>query len=300
MKKFFRALWRVITFPFWLIYKIVSFPFILIRNSIKFLNTDVEDRSILDTFTSLATEEQARSSFWDHIEELRMHLLRMVIGLAIGVGISFYFTTPLMEYLARPVGGLSKLIAIQPTEEIGVFMRVALLSGIAIMLPYLAFEIWLFAAPGLTAREKKNTLLGIPLATILFLCGMAFTFYVLLPSAIPFLGNFTAITQDWRAGDYFGFVTGLMIWIGIFFEFPLVIYILTSIGLVKPSVLAKQWRIAIVIISIIAAAVTPTVDPVNMGLVMIPMSLLYFISIGMSYIAYAGRKRNMSVTEESV
>ncbi len=300
MKKFFRALWRVITFPFWLIYKIISFPFILIRNSIKFLNTDVEDRSILDTFTSLATEEQARSSFWDHIEELRMHLLRMVIGLAIGVGISFYFTTPLMEYLARPVGGLSKLIAIQPTEEIGVFMRVALLSGIAIMLPYLAFEIWFFAAPGLTAREKKNTLLGIPLATILFLCGMAFTFYVLLPSAIPFLGNFTAITQDWRAGDYFGFVTGLMIWIGIFFEFPLVIYILTSIGLVKPSVLAKQWRIAIVIISIIAAAVTPTVDPVNMGLVMIPMSLLYFISIGMSYIAYAGRKRNMSVTEESV
>lgn len=299
MKKFFRTLWRVITFPFWLIYKIASFPFVLIGNSVKFLNTDVEDRPILDTFTSLATEEQARASFWSHIEELRMHLLRMIIGLAIGVGISFYFTTPLMEYLARPVGGLSKLIAIQPTEEIGVFMRVALLSGLAIMLPYLAFEIWLFAAPGLTAREKKNTLLGIPLATILFLCGMAFTFYVLLPSAIPFLGNFTAITQDWRAGDYFGFVTGLMIWIGLFFEFPLIIYILSSIGLVKPAVLARQWRLAIVVISIIAAAVTPTVDPVNMGLVMIPMILLYFFSIGMSYIAYAGRKRNMPVTEES-
>ncbi len=300
MKKFFKALWRVITFPFWLIYKIVSFPFVLIGNSVKFLNTDVEDRPILDTFTSLATEEQARSSFWNHIEDLRMHLLRMIIGLAIGIGISFSFTTQLMEYIARPVGGLVKLQAIQPTEEIGVFMRVALLSGIAIMLPYIAFEIWLFAAPGLTSREKKNTLFGIPLATILFLCGMAFTFYVLLPSALPFLGNFTAITQNWRAGDYFGFVTGLMIWIGLFFEFPLIIYILTSIGFVKPAVLVKQWRIAIVIISIIAAAVTPTVDPVNMGLVMIPMSLLYFISIGMSYIAYAGRKRNMSVTEESV
>jgi sec-independent protein translocase protein TatC len=300
MKKFFRALWRVITFPFWLIYKIITSPFRLIRKSIEFLNADVEDRPILDTFTSLATEEQARSSFWDHIEDLRMHLLRMVIGLAIGVGISFYFTLPLMEYLASPVGGLPKLIAIQVTEEIGVFMRVALTSGIAITLPYIAFEIWLFAAPGLTSREKKNTLFGIPLATILFLCGMAFTFYVLLPSALPFLGGFTPISQDWTAGEYFGFVTGLMIWIGIFFEFPLIIYLLTSIGLVKPSVLAKQWRIAIVIISIIAAAVTPTVDPVNMGLVMIPMSLLYFISIGMSYIAYAGRKRNMSVTEESV
>jgi sec-independent protein translocase protein TatC len=300
MKKFFRTLWRVITFPFWLIYKIISFPFVLIGNSIKFLNTDVEDRPILDTFTSLATEEAARSSFWSHIEELRMHLLRIIIGLAIGIGISFSFTTRLMEYLAGPVGGLAKLQAIQPTEEIGVFMRVALLSGIAIMLPYIAFEIWLFAAPGLTAREKKNSLFGIPLATILFLSGMAFTFYVLLPSAIPFLGNFTAISQNWRAGDYFGFLTGLMIWIGLFFEFPLVIYILTSIGLVKPAVLARQWRLAIVIISIIAAAVTPTIDPVNMGLVMIPMILLYFFSIGMSYLAYAGRRKNLPVTEESV
>ena len=108
---------------------------------------------------------------------------------------------------------------------------------------------------------------------------------------------FTKIQQFWTARDYFGFVTGLMIWIGLFFEFPLVIYILTSMGLVKPNVLAKQWRIAIIIIAVLAAAVTPTVDPVNMGLVMLPMSLLYFVSIGLSYIAYAGRRRNRPETE---
>ena len=300
MKKFFEALWRVITFPFLLIFNLIAFPFRLIGRSIKFLNTNAEDRPILDTFSTLATEDQARASFWDHVEALRMHLFRMVVALAIGVAISFYFAIPLMEYMARPVGGLPKLQAIQVTEEIGVFMRVALTSGIAMMLPYIAFEIWLFAAPGLTSREKKNTLLGIPVATILFLGGMAFTFYVLLPSALPFLGGFTAISQNWTAGEYFGFVTGLMIWIGIFFEFPLIIYLLTSIGLVQPSLLAKQWRIAIVVIAIIAAAVTPTVDPVNMSLVMLPMSLLYFISIGLSYIAYAGRRRNMAATEESV
>ena len=83
-----------------------------------------------------------------------------------------------------------------------------------------------------------------------------------------------------------------MIWIGLFFEFPLLIFILTSIGLVQPKILMEQWRIAIVVIAILAAAVTPTIDRVNMGLVMIPMILLYFISIGLSYIAYAGRKRN--------
>jgi sec-independent protein translocase protein TatC len=300
MKKFFTTLWRVITFPFWLVFTIVAFPFRFIGRSLKFLNTDAEDRPILDTFSSLATEEQARASFWDHIEALRMHLFRMLLGLAVGVGISFSFAKPLMEYMARPVGGLPELQAIQVTEEIGVFMRVAITSGIAIMLPYLAFEIWLFAAPGLTSKEKKNTLFGIPLATILFLAGMAFTFYVLIPAAIPFLGSFTTISQKWSAGEYFGFITGLMIWIGLFFEFPLVIYLLTSIGLVQPSILAKQWRIAVVVIAIIAAAVTPTVDPVNMSLVMLPMTLLYFISIGLSYIAYAGRKKNLSATEESV
>ena len=291
MSKFLSALWRVIAFPFLVVFNILSFPFRVIRRIIEFLNTEPEDRPLMDTFSSLAAEEQARESFWGHLEALRAHLLRIVIALAVGVGISFYFTRPLMEYLAIPVGGLEKLQAIEVTEEIGVFMRVALTSGIAIMLPYIAFELWLFAAPGLRARERKFGLIGIPLATILFLGGMAFTYFVLLPAALPFLGSFTAISQFWTARDYFGFVTGLMIWIGLFFEFPLVTYILTSVGLVRPSVLAQHWRLAIVIIAIIAAAVTPTVDPVNMSLVMIPMSLLYFISIGLSYIAYAGRRR---------
>ena len=167
------------------------------------------------------------------------------------------------------------------------------------MLPYIAFELWLFAAPGLKPRDRKLGLFGIPLAAVLFLMGIACTYYLLLPPALPFLANFTKIPQAWTANNYFGFVTSLMLWIGLFFEFPLVIYILTSIGLVKPKVLAQQWRLAIVIIAIIAAIITPTIDPVNMGLVMLPMSLLYFVSIGLSYIAYAGRMRNAPKTEMS-
>jgi sec-independent protein translocase protein TatC len=88
-----------------------------------------------------------------------------------------------------------------------------------------------------------------------------------------------------------------MLWIGGFFEFPLVIYVLTAIGLVNPKFLADQWRLAVVIIAVLAAAITPTVDPVNMGLVMIPMILLYFISIGLSYLAYAGRQKNAEAQE---
>jgi sec-independent protein translocase protein TatC len=270
----------------------IAFPFRMIGRAHLFLNRELdEDRPFMETFSSISTEEQARESLWDHVESLRMHLLRIVIALAIGVGISFYFAIQLMEYLAKPIGGLESLQAIEVTEELGVFMRVALMSGIAIMLPYIAFEIWLFVAPGLKPRERKMGLAGIPLAVFLYLSGMAFTFFSLLPTALPFLSGFTDINASWSAREYFGFVTGLMLWIGLFFEFPLVIYILTSIGLVKPDILIQQWRLAIIVIAVISASVTPTVDPVNMGLVMLPMILLYFISIGLSYIAYAGRRK---------
>ena len=266
----------------------------MVRKFIVFLNTDPEERPIADVFTDLVSHPETREMLWDQIEALRGHLLRSVIILAIIVIAFFGVAQRVMEFLTIPVGGLEKLQAIQVTEEVGVFMRVALMTGIAAAFPYLALEAWMFAAPGLKPREKKLGLVGIPFSAVLFLLGMAFTYYVLLPAAIPFLGGFTKIAQFWSAKEYFGFVTGLMLWIGLFFEFPLVIYILSSMGIVKPSILAQQWRLAIVIIAIVAAAVTPTIDPVNMGLVMLPMILLYFISIGLSYIAYAGRRRRQA------
>lgn len=291
MRNFFSGLWRAVIFPFRLVFNILAFPFRKINQFHKFLNTEPEERPIADVFADIVTKKDTREMLWDQVEALRGHLLRAVIVLAVVVIAAFWVAQDIMEYLSVPIGGLEKLQAIQVTEEIGVFMRVSLSAGIAAVFPYLAFEIWLFAAPGLKPREKKMGLAGIPLATLLFLTGMAFTFYILLPAALPFLGGFTKIAEFWAAREYFGFVTGLMFWIGIFFEFPLVIYVLSSMGLVKPAVLAQQWRLAVVMIAVLAAAVTPTIDPVNMGLVMIPMTLLYFISIGLSYIAYAGRRQ---------
>lgn len=285
MNKFFKTIWRVITFPFVLVFKIIAYPFRAAWRFLQFIESDPENNAV--------------KGLWDHVEDLRSHLLRMIIYVAIGVGVSFGFTLPLMEYLARPVQGLVNLQAIEVTEEIGVFMRVALTSGITIAFPFLAFEVWWFAAPGLKPNERKFGLLGIPLAVLLFVVGVGFTFYILIPAALPFLGGFTNISQFWTAKEYFGFITGLMLWIGLFFEFPLVVYVLTSIGLVRPRMLAQQWRLAVVIIAVLAAAVTPTVDAVTMGLVMLPMILLYFASIGLSHLAYAARRRTESAAETS-
>lgn len=292
MRRFTRGLWRVVTFPFRAVWWLLTLPVRGFRNVRRFMQTEPEEHPLGDVFADLAQNNEARALFWDQVEALRGHLLRAVLGIVVGVAISFSYTDKLVQFLAAPVGGLGALKAIEVTESIGVFMKVALLSGVAIALPYVAFEFWLFAAPGLHPRERVYGLIGIPLAAAFFITGMAFTYYVLLPSALPFLLNFLGIQAQLRPASYFSFVTGLMFWIGVAFEFPLVIYVLTAMGLVKPRVLARQWRIAVVIISVVAAAITPTVDPVNMGLVMLPMILLYFMSIGLSYAAYAGRQQN--------
>lgn len=299
MRKFFTGVWRVITFPFRLVFNIVAYPFRAGYRFFKLINSEPEERPLAEIFVDITTQKETRDALWEQIEAFRSHLLRSVLWLTLFIIAAFSITKPAMAYLAEPVGGLEKLQAIQPTEEIGVFMRVAMMAGIAAAFPFIAFEFWFFAAPGLKPHEKKQGLAGIPLSYVLFIAGMAFTFYALLPAALPFLSGFTAISEVWTAREYFAFITGLMLWIGLFFEFPLVIYALSSIGLVNPKVLADQWRLAVVIIAVLAAAITPTVDPVNMGLVMLPMILLYFIGIGMGYLAYAGRKKRQTAAEET-
>jgi sec-independent protein translocase protein TatC len=286
-RSFLRGFWRVITFPFRAIWRLVRLPLQAFKRAQVFLTEEPEERPLTET---LAATFQQPSTLIEHIDALRKHLLRMVLALVIGVAICATFASQLIDLLAKPIGGIKTLQAIDVTESVGTFMLVALVAGFALTLPYIAFELWLFAAPGLHARARKLGLLGIPLALIFFLGGMAFAYFLLLPTALPFLLNFMGIHTIPRVSSYVNFVAGLLFWIGISFEFPLVIYVITLMGLIKPRLLAKQWRYAIFIIAIIAAAITPTVDPVNMSLVMVPMILLYFLSIGLSFLAATSGK----------
>lgn len=290
MTKFFKALWRVITFPFW-----------AIRDFYKFLNEEPEENNLADIFAGVVTDANTREQLWNEVDIFRAHLLRSILWIVAGVVVASIFTRDLVALLANPLEDTALLGTIEVTESIGVFMKIALMGGIIIAVPFIALEFWRFAAPGLKPREKKIGLWGIPLASLLFASGVAFTYYI-MPAAIKAMqtfNDFMGFTTNWRPNSYYGFVTGLMFWLGVSFEFPLVVYILTAVGFIQPKVLKEQWRIAIVIISIFAAAITPTVDPINMGLVMLPMVLLYFISIGLSYIAYAGRRRSALETESA-
>ncbi|MBI5952969.1 MAG: twin-arginine translocase subunit TatC [Chloroflexi bacterium] len=297
MRKFFSQVWRVITFPFRLIFNIIAFPFRKIRQFHRFLNTEPDEHPLGEVFIDLTQNADTRQMMWEQVDDLRKHLLRALIVLILAVSASFFFTQQIIEFLAMPIGGLKAMVAIDPTESIGVFMKVAIFAGISLAIPYIAFEMWWFAAPGLRPHERKMGLAGIPLTFIFFIGGAAFTFFIMLPAAMPFLTSVLGIKTELRPQSYFSFVTQLMFWIGLSFEFPLVIYVLSAIGFVKPKILATQWRLAIVVIAIVAAIITPTPDFFNQGLVMLPLIFLYFLSIGLSYIAYAGRKRKQ-VEEE--
>ncbi|MFN3762018.1 MAG: twin-arginine translocase subunit TatC [Anaerolineae bacterium] len=225
-------------------------------------------------------------SLLEHIEELRQRLLKALVALAVGVVISALFTNQLLEWLARPVGGLEKLEAIEVTENLGVFMRVALLGGVLLAMPVIVYQVWRFVTPGLYPHEKRYVYLLAPAATLLFVAGAAFAYFVMLPTAVPALLGFAPIPTRPRPANYISFVTNLMFWVGISFEMPLFIFFLAKVGLVSPRDLLRNWRVAVFLIALLAALVTPTGDPINMGLVMIPLVVLYGLSVLLARVAY--------------
>lgn len=223
-----------------------------------------------------------------HLDELRIRIFKVFLALIVTTGISFAFSKQVIEYLATPVGGIAKLVSIELTENIAIFMKVSLLGGFILGMPVIFYQIMAFILPGLKRNERFWLLAMVPFATLLFATGVAFTWFVMLPSAIPFLSNFMGITTQVRPENYFGFITRIMFWIGVCFEMPLVIMFLAKLKLVTARQLVSGWRYAIVVMAVVAAAVTPTVDPVNMGLVMAPLMGLYVISIVLAAIVGRG------------
>ncbi len=214
-----------------------------------------------------------------HLDELRRRLFKAFLALMVTTAACFIFARQIIDYLAGPVGGPQKLVSIEVTENIAIFMKVSLLGGFILGMPFIIYQILAFILPGLKAGERKWLTALVPMATILFAGGAAFTWFVMLPATIPFLTGFLGITTQVRPENYFDFITRLMFWIGLCFELPLIVMFLAKLKFVTAKQLTNGWRYAVVGIAVAAAAVTPTVDPVNMGLVMAPLIGLYAISI---------------------
>jgi sec-independent protein translocase protein TatC len=214
-----------------------------------------------------------------HLDELRQRIFKAFFGVILTTAVSFVFAKQLIDFLASPIGGSQALVSIEVTENIAIYMRVALLSGLVLGMPIIIYQTLSFIFPGLKWQERKWLLLGVPAASLLFAAGVAFSWFVMLPAAVPFLVNFIGITTHVRPANYFTFITTVMFWIGVSFEMPLITALLAKLKFVTARQLLNGWRYAFVGIAVVAALITPTVDPVNMGLVMAPLCVLYLVSV---------------------
>lgn len=225
-----------------------------------------------------------------HLRELRWRLIRSLVVVAIGVGVSFFFAEHVFEILKSRVQDIDvDFVYVEVTELLGVYMKVALLGGVFLALPYLVYEAVMFVSPALTRREKWYLYLLLPVIVFFFLAGAAFAYYVLLPPALGFLIKppFAAgiASPMIRIGNYVAVVSRLLFFIGLSFEIPIVMAFLSKMGIVKPDALARNRRYAILGAFVLAAIITPTFDPVNQTLVAVPLVVLYELGIWLGRLA---------------
>lgn len=241
------------------------------------------------------TSEANKQPILEHISELRRRLTWALAALVVGTAVSFIFAERLLAFLIAPYG--ARVQAISPTDTISTYFKVALVSGAILTMPIILLQIWLFISPGLEPQERRLVYVFVPAAFGLFLTGIVFSWLVLLPTAIRFLADFMPeiFTVEWTAPEYIGFTTRLLFWLGVSFEMPLIIYLLARVGVVTATALREQWRIAVVGIAVLAAIITPTIDPVTMLLTMAPLLVLYFLSIVLAAVGERQFQRSMAV-----
>jgi len=223
--------------------------------------------------------EGKKLTLLDHLIELRDRLVRAFIALLIGTILSLFLFTPRMFRIVIAPMGDNVPVALRPTETIIVYFKLALIVGIILAMPVIVYELVRFIVPGLEAHERRYLVILLPGATISFAIGVLFAAFVMLPFAIKYLQGFMSdiIKPTYSIDSYISFVTGLLFWVGVTFETPLIIFFLAKMGVVTPAFLSKNRKFAILLIAVLAAIITPTPDPFNMTIVMIPLILLYGI-----------------------
>ena len=241
---------------------------------------DLEESAEASSGPVLLSEEQ--KPFLEHLEELRRRLLRMILWLGIAAAVSFRFSGALLSWLIQPVG---HVVFLSPVEPFIAHLKVAILGGIFLSLPLLTFEVWGFLSPALFPRERRTVFLFIPVSVGLFVSGAWFCWRFLLPAALKFFMSFSSemLTPMLTVSSYTSFAGWLLVAAGLLFQLPLVILLLTWLGWVSPWTLLKQWRVAFIVILILAAVLTPTPDVATQFLLAAPITLLYFLSVGLAF-----------------
>jgi sec-independent protein translocase protein TatC len=227
-------------------------------------------------------------SFLEHLEELRSRLFRSALAFVAAMAICWSFSGPLLTFLLRPIREKlfagSDIVFIEITEPFFVYMKASALAAVFVASPYLLWQLWGFVAPGLYRRERRMAAGFIFFGTLFFLLGGAFGYGVATPVAADWLirlgGDFTA---QLTLRSAFAFESRVILGLGAVFELPILIFFLARIGVVTPQFLMKHFRLAVVIIAVVAAVITPTGDALTMAVFAVPMVLLYLLGVAVAW-----------------
>lgn len=214
-----------------------------------------------------------------HLEELRVRLLVTLAVFGVALIIGFVFSESVIHWLMRPIQGIASggLVFFKPHEAFLIHAQVAMMTGAVVAIPVLMVQGWHFAAPGLYAHEKKTAALVSVISVGLFLAGVLFAYYAATPWGLKFLLGFQGpdLKPLLSAQEYFSFLAGMFAAFGLLFVFPVLIVGAVKLGVISPAVLARSRRMAVLIIFIVAAVLTPSPDPVSQILLAVPLLLLY-------------------------
>lgn len=253
--------------------------------------------------SELAEQEDptAKMTFFDHLSELRKRLINSLVAIGLGLCVGLYFSDKAYEYLIHPmhkalreVNLQDHLVYLSPLTPLRLYINVGLYLGVVLASPYVLYQLWLFIAPGLYRHERRATATFIGASLVLFLAGTAFAYWVMLPMTISFLlkiappGQYSPmLTMD----GSLELILVILLGLGIVFQLPILIFFLSLFGVVTPRFLWNNFRYAVLLIALLAAAITPTTDALTMSIFMAPMMALYLLGIGVSALVVRRKRR---------
>jgi len=227
----------------------------------------------------------------EHLNDLRNALVRSCYAFAPAFIIGVLIASPLMKYMTHQAN-TDKFQVLSPTGGFVIYMKVGLYVGLCLAFPVIFWQLFSFISPGMTRKEKRYVASSLPFVTVLFAAGAAFAFFFAAPRAFDFLSNFQAGIFKWEpvADDVISFYLTLTLGLGIAFELPALMFLLAKLKIVNSQKQRDFWRIAMILIMVAAAVITPTPDPFNMMIVASPLVLLYIFGLFMARVA-EGRGR---------
>ncbi len=244
-----------------------------------------------------------KMTFLEHLEELRQRLVRTLMYLAGGFAVCWGFHEQIFHFMTEPMrkaGFSDRFIYTSPAEALMLYMKMAFFVGIFVASPFVLYEIWAFISPGLYKHEKKWAMPFIGMGSFFFISGALFGHYVLFPMTFRFLYTFAGPDMQFlpRIDEYWSFYSWFLLGLGFVFQIPVIVFVLSRLGLVTAGFLARRWKWAVLGSFIVSAVITPTPDIVTQSALAGPMIGLYLLGVLVAWLF--GKKRRVEPAASAV